>query len=206
MADDRFLRQAYRLKTTDDTLNLYQGWADSYDVTLREHGYVTPQRCADALSRHLDNKDILILDIGCGTGLSGLALNTAGFRNIDGTDLSEAMLEKARLHKGVYRSLHQTSLDNPFPFHKGAYAAITAMGVIADKHAPPETISQIISKLQAGGLFVFSLNNHTLENPAYMAACLAAETSGKATILEDESGPHMVELGMTSKIMVMQKH
>ena len=43
------------------------------------------------------------------------------------------------------------------------------MGVIADKHAPPETISQIISKLETGGLFVFSLNNHTLENPAYEA-------------------------------------
>ena len=77
MADDRFLKQAYRLKTTDDTLDLYQGWADSYEATLREHGYVTPQRCADALSRHLDNKDSLILDIGCGTGLSGVALNKA---------------------------------------------------------------------------------------------------------------------------------
>ena len=204
MADDRFLKQAYRLKTTDDTLDLYQGWADSYDVTLREHGYVTPQRCADALSRHLDNKDILILDIGCGTGLSGLALNTAGFRNIDGTDLSEAMLEKARLHKGVYRSLHQTSLDNPFPFHKGAYAAITAMGVIADKHAPPETISQIISKLQAGGLFVFSLNNHTLENPAYEAEIEALICQEQAALLEAEIGPHMTEYNMTSKICVLQ--
>ena len=34
MADDRFLKQAYRLKTTDDTLNLYQGWAGSYEATF----------------------------------------------------------------------------------------------------------------------------------------------------------------------------
>ena len=204
MADDRFLKQAYRLKTTDDTLDLYQGWADSYEATLREHGYVTPQRCADALSRHLDNKDSLILDIGCGTGLSGVALNKAGFHNVDGTDLSEAMLEKASLHKGVYNSLQQISLDNPFPFDKGAYAAITAMGVIADKHAPPETISQIISKLETGGLFVFSLNNHTLENPAYEVEIEGLISQERAALREAEIGPHMTEYNMTSKICVLQ--
>ena len=204
MADDRFLKQAYKLKTMDDTLDLYKGWANSYDTTLREHGYVTPQRCADALSRHLDNKDAAILDIGCGTGLSGLALNKAGFHTIDGADLSEAMLEKARLHKGVYRSVQQTSLDDPFPFKKGAYDAITAMGVIADKHAPPETISHLISKLEPGGLLVFSLNNHTLENPSYEAEIEELVSQERAALREAEMGPHMTEYNMTSKICVLQ--
>ena len=204
MADDRFLKQAYQLKTTDDTANLYEGWADSYDETLREHGYVTPQRCAAALSRHLHNYDAPVLDIGCGTGLSGLALKEAGFTEIDGTDLSAAMLDKARRHKAVYKSLHQISLHDPFPFSKGAYAAITAMGVIADKHAPPATIGQIITKLNKGGLLVFSLNNHTLENPAYEAAIAALSEQGRASLLEAEVGPHMTGYNMTSKICVLQ--
>ena len=204
MGDDQFLKQAYKLKTTDDTLHLYQGWADSYDATLRQHGYVTPQRCAEALSRHMDERDVPILDVGCGTGLSGLALRKAGFCTIDGTDLSEAMLEKARLHEGVYRTVKQISLDNPFPFDTGAYKAITAMGVIADKHAPPETISQLISKLQTGGLLVFSLNNHTLENPAYEAEIDMLVNQRRAALLEAEMGPHMTEYNMTSKICVLQ--
>ena len=52
---------------------------------------------------------------------------------------------------------------------------------------------------------VFSLNNHTLENPAYMAACNAAAQTGKAEILEQEMGPHIVRLEMTSRIMVLKK-
>lgn len=204
MTDDRFLKQAYTLKTTDDTLTLYEGWADSYEETLRAHGYVTPQRCVEALSRHFAETDAPILDIGCGTGLSGLALRLAGFTAIDGTDLSAAMLDQARLHKGVYKHLRQTSLDDPFPFAKGAYAAVTAMGVIADKHAPPETISQLIAKLEKGALLVFSLNNHTLENPAFEAEIDLLTTEAKAVVLEAETGPHMTRYNMTSKIYVLQ--
>lgn len=204
MADDRFLKQAYKLETIDDTLNLYKGWADSYDETVRDHGYVTPQRCADALSRHLEDRNAPILDIGCGTGLSGMALHKAGFTALEGTDLSAAMLDKARLHKGIYKSLRLTSLDDPFPFSKGAYAAITAMGVIADKHAPPETIGQLVSKLDTDGLLVFSLNNHTLENPAYEAEIELLSHQGRAALLEAEMGPHMTRYNMTSKICVLQ--
>ena len=82
---------------------------------------------------------------------------------------------------------------------------ITAMGVIADQHAPPRTISQLLNKLHIGGLLIFSLNNHTLKNPNYLQACYDAVTDGIAIILEDHDGPHMVKLGMTSKIMVLQK-
>lgn len=204
MTDDRFLKQAYQLKTTDDTINLYEGWADSYDDTVREHGYVTPQRCAAALSRHLDDLAAPVLDIGCGTGLSGLALQDAGFSTVDGTDLSASMLDKARQHKAVYRTLHQTSLDDPFPFGVGAYHAVTAMGVIADKHAPPETISQLIDKLGKGGLLVFSLNNHTLENPSYEKEIRTLSEQGRAVVLEAEMGPHMTGYNMTSKIYVLR--
>ena len=82
---------------------------------------------------------------------------------------------------------------------------ITAMGVIADQHAPPRTISQLLNKLHIGGLLIFSLNNHTLKNPNYLQACYDAVTDGIAIILEDHNGPHIVKLGMRSKIMVLQK-
>jgi len=63
----------------------------------------------------------------------------------------------------------------------------------------------LLDKLHAGGLLIFSLNNHTLENPDYLQACHDAVTHGVADILEDDDGPHMVGLGMTSKIMVLRK-
>ena len=50
MENDYYLKQAYKLKTEADTLNLYENWADSYERTLADQGYVTPKRCAEALS------------------------------------------------------------------------------------------------------------------------------------------------------------
>ena len=97
-----------------------------------------------------------------------------------------------------------TTLSNPFPFEKGKYAAITAMGVIADKHAPPETISKLIGKLDKGGFLVFSLNNHTLENPTYEAEIQKLTVGENACLLEAEMGPHMTGYNMTSKICVLQ--
>lgn len=204
MENDHYLKQAYQLKTSSDTLNLYENWADSYEQTLAIYGYVTPKRCAEALLRHLTDITAPILDIGCGTGLSGLALKNAGFSRIDGTDVSATMLDKARLREGVYETLQLTTLSDPFPFAKGKYAAITAMGVIADKHAPPETISKLIGKLNKGGFLVFSLNNHTLENPTYEAEIQKLTVEENACLLEAEMGPHMTSYNMTSKICVLQ--
>jgi len=202
--DNPYLKQAYRLDSQQATKALYRDWAESYNDTMSSHDYQAPTRCAEALLRHLGDKTAPIFDIGCGTGISGQALANAGFTVIDGSDISDEMVAEARRLEGVYRALCVVSLENPFSFDAG-YAAITAMGVIAEKHAPPEAISQLLNKLSAGGLLVFSLNNHTLENPAYMAACNAVADAGEAEILEQEMGPHIVKLGMSSRIMVLRR-
>ena len=205
MTDNIFLKRAYRLKNQQDTLSMYGDWAATYDQTMKDHDYQSPRRIVEALQRHCADKSIAIFDVGCGTGLSGMALATAGFTQIDGSDVSPEMIEIARQLDGVYRRLTCVKLDDPFPFATGAYHVITAMGVIADKHAPPQTIGQLLNKLGSGGLLIFSLNNHTLENPDYLQACHDAVTHGVADILEEDDGPHMVRLGMTSKIMVLRK-
>lgn len=205
MSKNPFLKRAYRLKNQQDTLSMYGDWAATYDQTMKDHDYQSPRRIVEALLRHCADKSVAIFDVGCGTGLSGMALAKAGFTQIDGSDVSPEMIEIARQLPGVYRQLTCVTLDDPFPFPDGAYQVITAMGVIADQHAPPSTIGQLLNKLHAGGLLIFSLNNHTLENPDYLQACHDAVTDGIAIILEDHDGPHMVKLGMTSKIMVLQK-
>ena len=205
MTKNPFLKRAYRLKSQQDTLSMYGDWAATYDQTMKDHDYQSPRRIVEALLRHCADKSVAIFDVGCGTGLSGMALAKAGFTQIDGSDVSPEMIEIARQLTGVYRQLTCVTLDNPFPFPDGAYQVFSAMGVIADQHAPPRTVGQLLNKLHNGGLLIFSLNNHTLENPNYMQACHDAVTDGIAIILEDHDGPHMVKLGMRSKIMVLQK-
>ena len=205
MSKNPFLKRAYRLKNQQDTLSMYGDWAATYDQTMKDHDYQSPRRIVGALLRHCADKSVAIFDVGCGTGLSGMALAKAGFTQIDGSDVSPEMIEIARQLPGVYRQLTCVTLDDPFPIPDGAYQVITAMGVIADQHAPPLTIGQLLDELHSGGLLIFSVNNHTLENPDYLQACHDAVTDGIAIILEDHDKPNMAKLGMTSKIMVLQK-
>jgi len=85
----------------EDVRSHYDNWAETYDVELHEAEYVGPKETVDVLVEYLDsqntlNLDLNIVDGGCGTGLVGLYLQQAGFENIDGFDLSEQMIEKAR--------------------------------------------------------------------------------------------------------------
>ena len=77
----KFLNQAYGISTLDSR-DLYTAWSDSYDKEVNENGYVTPLRVAEALDRHVLDKNTTVLDYGCGTGLSGQALLKVGFHKI----------------------------------------------------------------------------------------------------------------------------
>ena len=99
----KFLNQAYGISTLDSR-DLYTAWSDSYDKEVHENGYVTPLRVAEALDRHVLDKNTTVLDYGCGTGLSGQALLNVGFQAVDGVDVTAAMVDLAR-EKGIYRNL-----------------------------------------------------------------------------------------------------
>ncbi|MDH3453013.1 MAG: methyltransferase domain-containing protein, partial [Gammaproteobacteria bacterium] len=91
------------------------------------NGYVTPGRCAQALADLAPDKSAPLLDLGCGTGLSGEALRAAGFATLDGTDFSEEMLTLARAKPGLYRNLILGDLNNPLPGAPGDYANVAAV-------------------------------------------------------------------------------
>ena len=156
MSDNPFLKRAYQLKDHDETQAMYSDWAASYDQTMKDHDYQSPRRILEALMRHCPDHEVAIFDVGCGTGLSGKTLAEGGYINIDGSDVSPEMVTIARSLNGVYQNLDVVTLENPFPFDQGQYQVITAMGVIADQHAPPETISQLLDKLPKGGLLIFT--------------------------------------------------
>jgi predicted TPR repeat methyltransferase len=206
MTERQFLDSAYTVDSIDETRTLYDEWAQSYDAEIARAGYATPGRCARALARFEKFREAPILDVGCGTGISGLALAKAGFRNLSGCDLSREMLDKARLRQGLYRDLWQTDLNNPFPFARGTYRHICAVGVLATGHAPASTIDSILACLPTGGLFVFSLNDHTLENPGFEARISEHVDCGAAGLIFKQHGPHLPGIGLKSQVYVMRKH
>jgi predicted TPR repeat methyltransferase len=202
--DKDYLDKVYTLTSPDETRQLYDEWADTYDDELIENGYATPHRVARALAAQVRNLDRPVLDFGCGTGLSGAALIHAGFTSVDGADLSPDMLAKAR-EKGVYRDLWQVYPGNDLPFDPGRYIAITAAGVIGSGAAPPETFDLLLDNLAPRGLLAFSFNDHALSDPAYEGRLNKAVDSGTAQILFREHGPHVPAIGLDATVYVLQK-
>ncbi len=198
------LSRAYGLGNVTDTQAFYTDWAATYDAEVQENGYATPERCAKALAGFTPEQDLAILDIGCGTGLSGKHLADAGFTRIDGCDINPEMLKVAET-RNVYDCLWQSSTDNPFPFKDGTYDVITAIGVISIGAAPIDLLYALLKKLNSGGMAVFSFNDHTLAVPEYECAVMNHTDCGAFELLFKEHGPHLPGKGMKSNVYVMRK-
>ena len=200
----KFLDHVYEARTADETRDLYDAWADSYEAEVSENGYVTPKRCAEALAAHTDDLGAPLLDFGCGTGLSGRALSEAGFTTLDGVDLSADMLAQAK-DKGIYRSLRQIEAGVTPIKNAGDYAMIAAIGVIGAGAAPIETFDMLMNALAPGGKLVLSFNDHALQDPAYEGRISEWTDCGAARLLFREHGPHLPARDINSTVYVIEK-
>jgi len=199
----KYFPKAYGLKTQEDINNLYDDWAETYDVEVKENGYVSPARLASALKSFLA-LDALIYDVGCGTGLSGVALKEMGFLNIHGSEINPNMLKKAQL-SGAYQSLKIGDISNPFPDKVGAYDAIVAVGVIGAGAAPAQLMSEALTALSPGGLLAFSLNDAAMAQRSCQGELNNILENGLATELFSEYGPHLSSINVGSTIYILKK-
>jgi predicted TPR repeat methyltransferase len=187
-----------------DLRPFYAQWAQSYDQEVGENGYVTPLRIAEALARHVKDLSIPILDYGCGTGVSGQAFQKAGFLTIDGVDISAEMLEVAA-QKKIYRRLEVFAPESGPNVKLGAYQIIAAVGVIGAGAAPLAVLTKIMALLAPKGLFVFSFNDHTLEDPAYDGLVEDYVHQGQAVLHLKEYGDHLPKQKINSNIYILEK-
>ncbi len=187
-----------------DLRPFYAQWAQSYDQEVGENGYVTPLRIAEALARHVKDLSIPILDYGCGTGVSGQAFQKAGFLTIDGVDISTEMLEVAA-QKKIYRRLEVFAPESGPNVKLGAYQIIAAVGVIGAGAAPLAVLTKIMALLAPKGLFVFSFNDHTLEDPAYDGLVEDYVNQGQAVLHLKEYGDHLPKQKINSNIYILEK-
>lgn len=200
----RYLDRVYEVGTTEEAQGLYDAWAATYDAEVAENGYATPRRIARALAATLPDRAAPILDVGCGTGLSGLALRAEGFTAIDGADVSQGMLDAAR-EKGAHRALRRVEPEAPLAgVSPGAYAAIVACGVIGSGAAPWSLFDACLEVLGPDGLFAVSLNDHALADPEAARAVERWEPE-RATVLLREHGAHLPGIGLGSTVLVLRR-
>ena len=189
---------------TNDSRELYASWASTYDNEVQKNGYATPERVANALKDIVTNQSELILDYGCGTGLSGFALQAVGFANIDGLDVSQEMVTLAE-KKSIYKTLTVFDPSTKIPVQADQYKIITAIGVIGAGAAPLEVFDNLFSLLPPNGLFAFSFNDHTLSDPNYEEKVNQCLSSGQAIILHKSYGNHLPKANLKSNIYILKK-
>jgi predicted TPR repeat methyltransferase len=194
-----FDKPLWQPRTPEESRAIYRDWAATYDADVQGAGYALPPRLAKALAEAAPDLAAPLLDFGCGTGLSGLALAAEGFTTIDGTDITSEMLEKAKT-TGVYR---KTWASQPGDTPPNGYSIIAAIGVVSLGAAPADTLHILLDALPAQGLLGFSYNDATLADPSYMEALAKAQQS--ATLVHEAYGDHLPGKNMKSSIYVLRK-
>jgi len=198
------LSGAYKLTNPDQARDFYQGWAEDYDAEIASNEYITPQRCAEALIQHAAAPWAPVMDLGCGTGVSGLALKAAGFECIDGYDFSPAMLEKAAA-KGLYRALAIADLSKPLEITEGVYQNAAAIGCITPEYMPPTVLDEILSKLPQGGALTFSVNDRSAADGTITGRIMTLIDCGAAELVFKEYGEHLPGIDLKATVYVLKK-
>lgn len=142
-------------QNVDQLRQNYDQWANQYDADVGDVWEPVPTAAAVMLAEYMDNLQGVILDVGAGTGLVGLALAELGFEYIIGIDISPAMLSKAEA-KGIYRSLVCCSIGDETFRNLPKANGIIATGVFAESHAGPAELNQLKDSIEPEGIFVFT--------------------------------------------------
>ena len=95
---------------------VFDGYAERFEAHLLSLGYRMPGLFRTALLRHqkiaAGERVGPVLDLGCGTGLVGLAIADLPVGPLIGVDVAPRMLEQAR-KKGVYAALIESDILQP---------------------------------------------------------------------------------------------
>jgi predicted TPR repeat methyltransferase len=107
----------------------YDNWAETYDHDLRSWSYQAPEVVAEiVVSRRPEA--VSVLDAGCGTGLVGQALRSAGFAgSIHGIDVSGVSLRVAE-RTGAYTTLESADLQQPLDVADRSVDVLVCVGVM----------------------------------------------------------------------------
>ena len=153
----------YKLKTTDEVMKYYDEWGEEnkYDQDMVKWNYTGPKETVAVFKKYTSNKNIKILDAGCGTGLVGIELKKYNYLNIEGFDLSKKLLDL--VPKGYYKNLEQVDLNKPIKSNNDFYDAIMCVGTFTFGHVKPHALDEFVRITKNNGLICFTINEGIYE-------------------------------------------
>nr|WP_316641599.1 methyltransferase [uncultured Roseateles sp.] len=135
---------------------LFDGYAEGFDQALvQELDYRTPQLLAELLADDGPGEALMVLDLGCGTGLCGPWLRPLAARLV-GVDLSDRMLDKAR-QRGLYDALDAAELTAWLEACSERFDLVVAADVFVYLGDLSAVFADVRRLLRPGGRFLFSV-------------------------------------------------
>ena len=138
--------------------DLFDQYAPRFDADLEGNlGYRTPALLAALLEEAgiVADASRRVLDLGCGTGLSGLALKPFAQR-LEGLDLSPRMLAQAKA-RGIYDALHEADLLDWLPTRRAGFDVVAAADVLNYLGDLAPALAAMGRALAPGGIAAFSI-------------------------------------------------
>ena len=147
----------------DYVVGLFDSYANRFDQHLVEVlDYRAPVQLYEAVSRHIDIKaaagSLDILDLGCGTGLCGVAFAELA-RTLVGVDLAPLMIARARM-RNLYTDLIQGEICDILERASSFYDLIVSADVFIYIGDLEKVFILARERLTANGLFAFSIEHH----------------------------------------------
>ena len=153
----------YKLKTTDEVMKYYDEWGikNKYDQDMIDWNYTGTKETVATFTKYAKDKNIKILDAGCGTGLVGVELKKYNYLNIDGMDLSKKLLDL--IPKGYYQKLDQVDLNKPIKIKNDTYDAIMCVGTFTYGHVKTQALDEFVRITKNNGFICFTINEGIYE-------------------------------------------
>ena len=131
-------------------ITMMSGQTNTIQV-LASWQYEAPAKIALVL-RQLLSPDSRLLDVGCGTGLSGKALLEAGFSYIDGIDASTQSLKAAHA-TNAYNVLLEADLQKlPLQIANNYYDGLACVGVLTYLTDSAQILREFNRVVRSGGI------------------------------------------------------
>jgi len=173
-------------------LDIYQKWAALYDKDNDDElGTVSQPNSVQTFQRYVKDKSKYIIDVGCGTGLVGLQLKKLGYKNFDGVDLSQEMIDIA-IDRG-YASLFLGNLNETLPIKSNQYEAAICVGVFTHGHVGPSRLEELTRIVKTGGIICFTVNEDVYESYGFDEAIKSQELAGVWKVLELSKKDYMMK-------------
>lgn len=187
--DDYSISMAYSYENSKELARYYDDSAKDYDDFVDSVGYILPRLVAENAAQYLRNSDTVI-DIGCGTGLLGIELNS--LKNglyIHGADVSSWMVllayEKQKANGDrQYSKLYHCDIGEQNGIIKDHYSFMVSSGTFTTGHLNGSHLFKIMKLMKADSFAVFSVKSDHFDNSKFMDMLLGLKISGLIEIID----------------------